>query len=113
MSFDQPQPQATRDLKASLDDEDGEDSPSWQWSKSMDKDAADEDWMPLTGAMTAARKPTASDVGYYLRATVAYTDSFDKQTASGVTANPVEARTVGQRRLRSLAMWPTLRWTRT
>ena len=49
---------------------------------------------PSRGA-TAARNPTASDVGYYLRAMVAYTDRRGPgKMASGVTDNPVEERTV-------------------
>ena len=34
------------------------------------------------------------DIGSYLRATVTYTDSIGDQTVSGVTDNPVEARTL-------------------
>ncbi len=96
VTFDQPQPQATRDLMATLDDDDGEISkPKWQWSKSMDKEAADDDWMVIAGASTRSRSPVASDVGYYLRASVSYTDRRGSgKMASGVTDNPVEERTL-------------------
>ena len=95
VTFDQPQPQATRALKAEVEDGDGGvTKQKWQWSKSMDKDAADDDWMPVTGA-TAARNPTASDVGYYLRVEVTYTDRRGAgKMASGMTDNPVEERTL-------------------
>ena len=91
VTFDQPQPQATRNLKASMSDEDGDEGPAWQWSRGA---AMDGPWADIAGAMTAARKPTAADVGSYLRATVTYEDSFGEQTVSGVTANAVEGRTV-------------------
>ena len=91
VTFDQPQPQATRDLKASVSDEDGNEGPSWQWSRGS---AMDGPWTDIDGATTAARNPTAADIGSYLRATVTYEDSFGSQTVSGVTANAVEARTL-------------------
>ena len=91
VTFDQPQPQATRDLTASFKDEDGDDSPAWQWSRGASVDGP---WTDIAGAMTAARRPTTADVGSYLRVTVTYTDSFGSQTVSGVTANAVEARTL-------------------
>ena len=96
VTFDQPQPQATRDLLAKVTDGDGGvTKQKWQWSKSMDKDAADDDWMTITGAATASRNPAASDVGYYLRASVTYTDRRGAgKTASGMTDAPVEARTL-------------------
>ena len=82
MTFDQPQPQATRALKASFSDDDGEDSPSWQWSSGA---SAEGPWTDIQGAITAARKPTTGDVGNYLRATVTYEDKFGEKTVSGVT----------------------------
>ena len=51
-------------------------------------------WTEIAGAQTAARNPSTADIDNYLRATVTYTDEFGDQTASGVTANPVEARTL-------------------
>ncbi len=93
VSFDKPQPQATRELTASLDDDDGTDKPSWSWSKSMDANAADADWMSISGT-SAKRTPTAEDVGYYLRATVTYEDKHGTKTVSGVTDNAVEGETL-------------------
>ena len=45
----------------------------WQWQKSMDKSS----WMAATGTGATARRytPAAMDEGYYLRATVTYTDA--------------------------------------
>ena len=97
VSFDKPQPQATRELTASFSDDDGKDRPSWTWSKSMDKDAADEDWMSVSGK-SAKRTPTAEDVDYYLRATVTYVDSYGTKTISGVTDNTVEPETLANAR---------------
>ena len=97
VTFDKPQPQATRPLTAKLDDDDGTDKPVWSWSKSMDKDAADADWMSVSGT-SAKRTPAAADVGYYLRATVTYEDSYGMKTISGVTANKVEEETLANAR---------------
>ena len=91
VKFDQPQPQVSRDLRASFSDEDGDEGPSWQWSRGASMDGP---WTDIVGAMTSARRPTAADEGMYLRATVTYEDSFGSQTASGVTANAVEPRTL-------------------
>ena len=91
VTFDQPQPQVSRDLKASFSDEDGDEGPSWQWSRGASMEGP---WTDIDGAMTAARNPTAADVGMYLRATVTYEDKFGEQTVSGVTVNAVEERTV-------------------
>ena len=52
VSFDQPQPQATRGLKASFSDDDGEESPSWQWSRGA---SAEGPWTDIQGAITATR----------------------------------------------------------
>ena len=94
VSFDKPQPQVTRDLTASFTDDDVGEKPKWQWSKSMDKNAADGDWMAISGATSAKRAPAAADDGYYLRATVTYEDSFGEKTISGVTDNAVEEETL-------------------
>ena len=42
--------------------------------------------------------PTADDVGNYLRATVTYEDKSGEKAISGVTAEPVEARTLANAR---------------
>ena len=68
------QPQVGRNLEAILTDPDGgETDEAWQWAKSMDM----ETWADIDGATTAKRSPAAADEGYYLRATVTYTDLFD------------------------------------
>ena len=92
VSFDQPQPQATRALTASVKDDDTplEDS-KWQWSRGPGVDGP---WTDIQGQANRSRKPVAADVGSYLRATVTYTDKHGAQTVSGVTDNPVEARTL-------------------
>ena len=93
VSLDRPQPQAGRTLTATLTDEDGEQSgETWQWSRSASKTGP---WTDIDKATSAARAPASGDVDYYLRATVTYTDKFGGgKTASAVTANMVEARTV-------------------
>ena len=63
----------------------------WQWARSMDGETG---WMDIEGATSQSRSPAAADAGYYLRATVTYTDKFGEgQTASVVSTNVVEART--------------------
>ena len=61
VTFDQPQPQATRDLTASFTDEDGDEGPSWQWSRGASMEG------PLDGHRGShdgeARNPTTADVG--------------------------------------------------
>ena len=94
ISFDglgQFQPQVGRNLEAILDDPDGgETDEAWQWARSMDM----ETWTDIDGATTAKRSPAAADEGYYLRATVTYTDLFDSgKSVSRVTGNKVEERT--------------------
>ena len=86
------QPQAGRSLSASLKDQDGgQTDEKWQWARSSDM----ETWTDIDKATSASRSPVADDVGSYLRATVTYTDIFDSgKTASAVTMNKVEARTV-------------------
>ena len=67
------EPMAGMAITATLTDDDGGvTSPMWQWEKSMDKSY----WMDATGtgAMTMRYTPVAADAGYYLRATVEYTD---------------------------------------
>ena len=95
ISFDglgQFQPQVGRSLEANLKDPDGgETDEVWQWSRSMDM----ETWTDIDGATTANRSPAAADEGYYLRATVTYTDLFDSgKVVSRVAGNKVEERTV-------------------
>ena len=75
------QPQVGRGLEALLDDPDGgETDEAWQWARSMDMQT----WTDIDGATTAKRSPAAADEGYYLRASVTYTDIF----GSGKTVWP-------------------------
>ncbi len=96
-SLNKPQPQASRSLMASVNDPDGDaDDQDWQWARSMDGATGFTD---ITGATSATRSPVAADVGYYLRASVTYTDMFGAgKTASVVSGNLVEARTVANAR---------------
>ena len=91
VTFTQPQPQATREIEAMFSDDDGEKEPTWQWAMGPTMEGP---WTDIDGATKAARSPSADEVDNYLRATVTYTDSFGEQTASGVTDNKVEERTL-------------------
>ena len=88
------QPQVGESMTAELSDEDGAVVRlSWQWQKSADKDAADEDWEDVSST-SASYTPNADDVDSYLRAVVGYTDvEYDEpDTAMGVTKFTVRAR---------------------
>ncbi len=91
-SMDRPQPQVSRPLGASLSDEDdGVTDERWQWARSRDRTT----WTEIEGATSPLRSPAEADEGMYLRATVTYSDKFGPgKTASAVSANPVEARTL-------------------
>ena len=91
-SINRPQPQVSRPLGASLSDEDeGVAAERWQWARSEDGGT----WTDIEGATSPRRSPAPSDVGMYLRATVTYSDKFGAgKTASAVSANPVEAKTL-------------------
>ena len=89
--IDRPQPQEERPLSATLSDDDAVTTERWQWARSGDGTT----WTDIEGATSRRRSPTAGDVGTYLRATVTYADGFGPgKTASAVTANRVEARTL-------------------
>ena len=91
-SIDRPQPQVDRLLSARLRDEDDmvEDE-RWQWARSVDRRT----WTDIEGATEPQRRPSQADVGMYLRAAVTYSDKFGAgKTASAVSANPVEAKTL-------------------
>ena len=92
VSIDRPQPQASRPLGALLSDEDvGVTGERWQWSRSADGTT----WTDIEGATSPRRSPAPDDVDTYLRATVTYSDKFGAdKTASAVSANVVEARTL-------------------
>ena len=92
VSIDRPQPQVDRPLSASLLDEDGGVADErWQWARSRDGRT----WTDIEGAISPGRTPVPGDVGRYLRASVTYSDDFGSdKTASAVSANRVEARTL-------------------
>ena len=91
-SIDRPQPQVSRPLEASLSDEDERvRNERWQWARSQDQTT----WTDIRGATSPRRTPATEDEGMYLRATVTYSDKFAAgKTASAVSVNPVEARTL-------------------
>ena len=91
-SIDRPQPQVSRPLEAGMSDEDeGVAVQRWQWARSRDRTT----WTDIAGATSSRRSPVEADEGMYLRATVTYSDKFGPgKTASAVSANPVEARTL-------------------
>ena len=92
-----PQPQVGRGLEA-----EGPKDPdvpitdvTWQWARSMDMTTWEDIGNPTA---SGSRNPTTDDEGYYLRATAMYTDSFGSgKTASVISENAVEERTVCQR----------------
>ncbi len=86
------QPQVSRPLSASLSDvDDGVTGERWQWARSADGTT----WTDIAGATSPNRSPAPDDEGMYLRATVTYSDKFGPgKSASGVSTNRVEARTL-------------------
>ena len=91
-SMDRRQPQVSRPLSASLSDEDeGVAGQRWQWARSEDGRT----WTDIEGATSPRRSPAQADKGMYLRATVTYSDKFGSgKTASAMSDNPVEAKTL-------------------
>ena len=89
LSSEQPYPGTP--LAATLTDPDGSIAgSSWVWHRSENGTGA---WAIIEGAIAASYRPTATDVGNYLRATASYTDGHGSSKAvSGVSANPVEDR---------------------
>ena len=90
--IDRLQPQVGRPLGAVLWDEDeGVTGERWQWARSEDGST----WTDIEGATVPRRQPAPGDEGMYLRAVVTYSDRFGSgKTASAVSANRVEARTL-------------------
>ncbi len=83
------------DLTASITDPDGGvSSIGWTWSKSSDQTT----WTAIAGATSSTYRPVAADVGSYLRATAAYTDSqgpgknAQQKTDAPVVRGPIEVR---------------------
>ena len=81
------------DLTASITDPDGGvSSIVWTWSKSSDQTT----WTAIAGATSSTYRPVAADVGSYLRATAAYTDSQGSgKNAQQKTDAPVAPATIG------------------
>ena len=81
------------DLTASITDPDGGvSSIGWTWSKSSDQTT----WTAIAGATSSTYRPVAADVGSYLRATAAYTDSQGSgKNAQQKTDAPVAAAQIG------------------
>ena len=92
VKIDRPQPQVDRPLEARLLEEDeGAAVKGWQWARSRDRRT----WTDIDGATSPRRSPEPDDLDMYLRATAAYADKFGpNKTASAVSANRVEARTL-------------------
>ncbi|MDE0138764.1 MAG: cadherin domain-containing protein [bacterium] len=80
------QPQAPRQMSATLTDPDGAISGvTWQWSRAGGGD--------ITGATSSSYTPVAGDIGSKLRATATYTDGHGAdKTASATTSDWVIAR---------------------
>ena len=81
------------DLTASVTDPDGGvTNIVWTWSKSSDQTT----WTAIAGATSSTYRPVAADVGSYLRATAAYTDSQGSgKNAQQKTDAPVAAASIG------------------
>ena len=94
VTLSQPQPQVSRDLEATGpgDPDTPVEDEKWQWSRGPNIDGP---WTEIAKATALSRPPVEADIGSYLLATVTYTDKFGAgKTASLVSENPVEARTV-------------------
>ena len=90
------QPQADADYTATLSDPDGVQSTTWTWERSTSRSGP---WADVTGAFdrttTSVYAPAAGDVGYYLRATAAYTDGHGPNKSEvAVSTNSVLAAPV-------------------
>ena len=78
-------------LTATLSDPDGGvTGPTWQWSMTMTMDGT---FMDIAGATSMSYTPMAADEGYYLRATVMYTDAHG--SGKDVMATTTTAVTTG------------------
>ena len=87
-----PMPEILRpgmELTATLSDDDGGVMDyTWQWSRSMDMSS----WMDISGATSMSYTPVEADDGYYLRATVMYTDAYGSgKSAMDTTTSKVNA----------------------
>ena len=91
-NIDRPQPQVGRPVSATLRDEDElVNHQRWQWARSADGRT----WTDIEGATSPERRPTASDLDTYLRATVTYSDKFGTgKTAVATSTRAVEPTTL-------------------
>ena len=83
-------PSTNANVEAALwDDDGGIGGATWRWYRG---DTETSPWSIISGAVTAFYTPGQADVGKYLRATVAYSDSFGSgKSAAGVSDGIVEA----------------------
>ncbi len=87
------QPPARAEITATLADLDGGvTSPTWQWARTTDPTNLNtHPWENITDATSASYTPVDGDVGYYLQATVSYTDG----QGSGKSAKAETTQAVG------------------
>ena len=97
LSLSSAEPQVGSPLTATLSDPDGVQSTTWTWERSTSRSGP---WADVTGAFdrttTSVYTPVAGDVGYYLRATAAYTDGHgpDKSLVAASTSSVLAAPVV-------------------
>ena len=96
LGFSSPQPQADAKYTATLSDLDGVQSTTWTWERSMNRSGP---WTSVSGSVnsttTSVYTPLTGDVGYYLRATAAYTDGHGPNKSKvAVSTNSVRAAPV-------------------
>ena len=94
VTLNQPQPQVGRSMAASgpADPDTPVSDPRWQWSRGSTSTGP---WTDIDKATSESRTPNSDDENMYLRATVTYTDRHGEgKTASGVSENAVESKTV-------------------
>ena len=87
------QPPARAELTATLTDPDGGvTSESWQWARTTNPTNLNaHPWVNITNATSTSYTPVDGDLGYYLQATVSYTDA----EASGKSAKAATTQAVG------------------
>ena len=72
ITFSPQEPEAGASQTATLADSDGNiTGATWQWSRSMNRNSG---FVNISGATSGSYTPTVNDEGFYLRATVSYTD---------------------------------------
>ncbi|WP_419551800.1 SwmB domain-containing protein [Candidatus Poriferisodalis sp.] len=91
--FSSPRPQADADYTATLSDPDDVLSTVWAWERSTSRSGP---WTAISGATGGATastyRPTAGDVGYYLKMTADYTDAHGpNKRHAAVSAHSVNA----------------------